>query len=277
MRRIFLAIALVFCLCSFSFAQGLDSDTKLLLHCDGADESTTFTDESDNEHTVTANGNAQVDTTYKEFGTGSLKLDGSGDYLTVADSSDFNTSSGDVTFDTWFKIATSQRGAIIWDEGELYPRFGLQYGTATALYLYASETGTSNKVNVTVTVPAMGTSWHHLAIVQNSSGNTFRVYLDGVQEYTRVKFTFWNSNAGYLFGIFYDLSNFPFSGYMDEIRVSDTARWTSAFTPPTVAYSVESSGGRKIYLLTKFVKRENGDGYDRIQYRQNFGWNGIRG
>src|SRR5262249_46503407 len=37
------------------------TEAKLLLHFDGADASTTFTDSSGNAHTFTANGNAQLD------------------------------------------------------------------------------------------------------------------------------------------------------------------------------------------------------------------------
>ena len=40
---------------------GIDSFTKLLLHCDGTDTSTTFIDDSDSSHSVTANGTAQID------------------------------------------------------------------------------------------------------------------------------------------------------------------------------------------------------------------------
>ena len=74
-----------------------DSYTKLLIHCDGADASTTFTDESGK--TITTVGNAQVDTAYKVFGTGSLLLDGTGDALTLDDSEDWNFGSGDFTVD----------------------------------------------------------------------------------------------------------------------------------------------------------------------------------
>jgi hypothetical protein len=41
---------------------GNDALTKLLLHCAGADTSTTFTDSSSSAHTVTVVGNAQIDT-----------------------------------------------------------------------------------------------------------------------------------------------------------------------------------------------------------------------
>ena len=43
-----------------------DPYTKLLLHCDGTDGSTVFTD-STGKHTVTAQGTAQFDTAKKKF------------------------------------------------------------------------------------------------------------------------------------------------------------------------------------------------------------------
>ena len=62
----------------------------LLLHCNGADESTAFIDTSNSAHTITANGNAQVDTSEKKFGSGSLLLDGSNDSLSALDNIDWS-------------------------------------------------------------------------------------------------------------------------------------------------------------------------------------------
>ncbi|MCP5011181.1 MAG: hypothetical protein GY942_14465, partial [Aestuariibacter sp.] len=45
-----------------------DSYTKLMLHCDGADASTTFTDDSASGHTVTPVADAQIDTAQSKFG-----------------------------------------------------------------------------------------------------------------------------------------------------------------------------------------------------------------
>src|SRR3990167_5725818 len=74
-----------------------DSYTQLLLHCDGVDAATTFTDEIGKA--VTANGNAQIDTAQKKFGTASGLFDGTGDYLSLADSDDWNFGAGDFTID----------------------------------------------------------------------------------------------------------------------------------------------------------------------------------
>jgi hypothetical protein len=57
----------------------------LLLHFNGANGSATFTNSSSNARTVTPSGNAQISTAQSVFGGSSLLLDGSGDYLTIAD------------------------------------------------------------------------------------------------------------------------------------------------------------------------------------------------
>ena len=44
------------------------ANVSLLLHCDGSDASTTFTDSSSNGHTVTASNDAQIDTAQSKFG-----------------------------------------------------------------------------------------------------------------------------------------------------------------------------------------------------------------
>ena len=46
------------------------ANTKLLLHMDGADTSTDFEDKSPSGHTITAQGDAQVDTAQSKFGGG---------------------------------------------------------------------------------------------------------------------------------------------------------------------------------------------------------------
>jgi len=61
----------------------LSAQTTLLLNFEGVDGSTSFTDESDFNHTVTVLGDAQVDTTIVQYGSGSLLLDGAEAGLSV--------------------------------------------------------------------------------------------------------------------------------------------------------------------------------------------------
>lgn len=75
---------------------GIDSYAKLVLHADGADAGTTFTDSSATGHTVTANGNAQIDTDRAVFGVSSGLFDGAGDYLSVPDHADWNFGTSEI-------------------------------------------------------------------------------------------------------------------------------------------------------------------------------------
>ena len=56
-------------------------NNSLLLHGDGTNGSTTFKDDSINNHTITAYGNAQISTAQSKFGGSSIYFDGNGDYL----------------------------------------------------------------------------------------------------------------------------------------------------------------------------------------------------
>jgi hypothetical protein len=71
-----------------ALAAGNDSFTKILLHMDGANTSTTFTDSNSggSAHTWTAAGNAQISTATYKLGGASGLFDGTGDFITTPDS-----------------------------------------------------------------------------------------------------------------------------------------------------------------------------------------------
>src|SRR3990167_4126243 len=81
------------------------ANTQLLLHCDGTDASTTFTDSGNTVHTVTANNSAQIDTAQKKFGTASgLFASATSDNLSVPDHADWDFGTSDFTIDFWFRF-----------------------------------------------------------------------------------------------------------------------------------------------------------------------------
>jgi hypothetical protein len=69
------------------------ASVSALLHFDGSDGSTTFTDVTG---TIwTANGNAQIDTAQSVFGGASGLFDGTGDFITTPDATKFSLSNAD--------------------------------------------------------------------------------------------------------------------------------------------------------------------------------------
>jgi hypothetical protein len=93
---------------------GNDSFTKILLHMDGTNGSTTFTDSNSggSAHTWTAAGDAKLTTGTYKFGGASGIFDGTGILSLHADSSDFTLGSGDWTVDCWFNC-TAAAGAQV--------------------------------------------------------------------------------------------------------------------------------------------------------------------
>ena len=82
------------------------SNGVLLLRGDGADGGTTFTDSSSSAKTVTVNGNTNTSATNFKTGNAAMTFDGLGDYLTLADSSDWDFGSGDFTIEFWYRTTT---------------------------------------------------------------------------------------------------------------------------------------------------------------------------
>jgi len=219
---------------------GLDSNTKLLLHCDGTDGSTTFTDSKlISPHTVTAVGSAQVDTAIKELGTGSAKFDGNSDYLTIPDSADWNFVGADFTLDFWIRLnSVTIEQAIMSQVVNTSNRLIIRTtGTSGIIRFYVFAN--SGATNITLNITGFTTNtWHHVAFVRNN--NTLYGYKDGVSSSNVDVTDDVSPDLGAPFNIGYEVNaNYKyFGGYMDEIRLSNIARWTNgdSFTPSTQPY-----------------------------------------
>ena len=225
--------------------QSIDANTMLYLRMNGDDASTTFTDESPTIHTVTANGNAQIDTAEKKFGTASGLFDGTGDYLTVGDHADFDFSGGTFTIDTWVYIndLTNHQEVYYQETGSLSDSFGLEIYNDGSIggFLYI---GGVSKISLTTTTGLITAGqWYHIAFVRDDSDDTWYIFVDGVEKASSVDT---DNPANYTSLVYIGRQNGitsrDFDGWIDEFRVSDTARWTSDFTPPTLEYIVNEGG-----------------------------------
>lgn len=221
---------------------GIDSFTKLMLHADGADGSTTFTDSELTPKTVTAAGDAQIDTAQKVFGTGSALFDGTGDYLTTADHADWTIGTGSYTFDARVRFAdlpADGDNRVLFSQATDDSNFRVLYiNNLVGAYRILFNSTQFGAPMVFATTLSINT-WYHIAWVK--SGNDYLVFKDGVQQGTTLTDTTdledltgaleigrVNVSGGILY----------FNGHMDEIRISKgVARWTSNFTPPSGPYT----------------------------------------
>ena len=218
---------------------GIDSYNKLMLHMDGANDGTTFTDSSDSGRVVTANADVHTDTGEKKFGTASAQFDGTGDFLSASDSDDWDIvgSADDYTIDFWCYFS-SQSGdrQMVEQYEDASNRWSLSCNATTG-FVFKAYTGGS----AIVETPTMGTSvpnstWMHIALVKY--GDIYTIYKDGTNTAATVTDSSTDTYSGLLRIGGYGAGSNWFHGYIDELRMSKgIARWTSAFTPPTAPYT----------------------------------------
>jgi hypothetical protein len=203
-------------------------DVVLLLHCDGTNGSTTFTDNSPSPKTVTAAGNAQVTTTAPKFGTGAMLLDGSGDYATASASADFDFGTADLTVE--FFVRWTSLGALTFLFDINAQSFALRFQDGRDFLLYLGGV-----LQAGITVSGLTTNtWYYIAVVR--SGNSFTLYIDGDAKGTRTSSASIGSSAlPFVIGAYATGAFFGTPGRLDEFRITKgVARDVS--TVPTEAF-----------------------------------------
>jgi concanavalin A-like lectin/glucanase superfamily protein len=209
-----------------------------LLHFDGVDGATSFIDEMGK--VWTAHNQAQLDTAQFKFGTASLLLDGTDDYITSPDADDvsfgadnwtvegfvrFNGDPGTglASFVSHYDASGNQRGWVV----------GLNNNTLRLLY---STDGTGTTVLSAAWNPATAT-WYHFAVCRR--GTTVYFFIDGVQLGTASisTNTIFNANTTLQIGTQSNGADGDVNGWIDEVRITaGHARYTAAFTPPNVPF-----------------------------------------
>jgi len=230
------------------------SNVSVLLHADGTNGSTTFTDSSSNGYAFGANNTAALNTSIKRYGTASLKLNGSGDRIThpTAEASIALASSSIFTLEASIYltanspangggnrvanvansniVSSTQTNAWWWVVGGNTTTTGtnMQYttwdGSNTIRRMQWNFPSTLNK-----------NQWYDIAVVRD--GSNWYAYLDGslltnatneiggttqtqATGDLRIGSTLWTSYTS------------DFIGYIDEFRLTKgVARYTTAYTP----------------------------------------------
>lgn len=211
-----------------------------LLHFNGSDGSTTFTDETGKTWAVA--GNAQIDTAISKFGGGSGLFDGNNDYLTCTHA-DLALGSGDLTVEMWqYRLGNTSAGSgtdsVLLDARTAEPSSQLN------MVVRGSSTGSPRRAELYVNGASRAFSpnnaindsaWAHIAWVR--AGGTSRIYVDG----SSAGSTTWADATNYTGTTLRIAGRFAatggdyrsLNGHLDELRITKgVARYTAAFTPP---------------------------------------------
>jgi hypothetical protein len=176
-------------------------------------------------------GNAQIDTTIKKFGTGSLEFDGTGDWLLVPDSIDQRLGTGNFTIECWLYLSATGAARGIVGKGTSTTGWLLSTNSSNAVvFTYGTST-------ITSTGTLSGTTWYHIAVVREGTGtNQTKIYIGGTNDGTgTVSTDFTQTNAAYVGAN--RTGGDALNGYIDDLRITKgVARYTANFTPPTAAF-----------------------------------------
>ena len=236
------------------------ASVSLLLHCDGTNGSTTFTDSSPTPKTITRFGDAQISTAQSKFGGSSIRLDGTGDYINAPSGAAFSLDA-DYTFEVWvYPLALAY--ACIFDTRTTGPQLSLTVNLnddgSISTYLHPSNYSSSG-------ASYAANAWNHIAV--SRSGSTGRFFINGTLCGTYSHTV--PGNGGNVCRISGNIDgNLNFNGYLDDIRITKgVARYTGNFTPPAAAFddrlpqvsgNVKDASGANAARTVRAYRRDTG-------------------
>jgi hypothetical protein len=216
--------------------------TRLLLNCNGSNNSTTFTDSSSDARTVTRT-NTVISTTQSKFGGSSAYFSNSGtDALAVTNT--FNLSECDWTVEFFFYLINltgmtgnprlfsieksgESWGILLYDSAPARFASWNRFGTGSSVEMY-DYINSSNRQEISLT------TWHHFAMTKDN--NTYRMFFNGYQIGMKAESSYTPSGNVVLTigGCRLNYQYNKLNAYMDDFRViTGKALYTSNFTPPT--------------------------------------------
>ena len=164
---------------------------------------------------------------------GAVAFDGSGDYLELADSDDFNFGSGNFTIEFFVNPSSISRQTLFAQINSSGTNASASFYTeinSSAQWRFLVASG-STSYEITAGT-AVANKWTHLAYVR--SGNTTTLYVDGVSIGTGDVTGVTVNNSSEVVSIGRYPGGLNFTGFISNLRViKGTALYTSNFTPPT--------------------------------------------
>ena len=282
-----------------------DPYTKLLLHFDGVDGSTTYTDSnsgSTTTHTFSIDvSGVSLSQNQKKFGTASGAF-GAGTSIYTADSVDWVIGSGNTEYTVDFWVMYNKdidcKGS---GGGSEVGYFGQGITGSIRSVMYKSNSCGAGGNNIYFNISSGGTwaslsyivsnraytkpyQWYHMALIKGW-GNDLSMWamtIDGNLVDTwdgadlgipGIPAVFTIGSAQISSGTTYYLP-----GWIDEFRISKgMARWTSEFDPPSRSYRVPSRFGVlgvpwKISGVSWYVDEANGKSGNTVTWKE---WNGA--
>ena len=246
-------------------ANSTAGNTKFLFHSNlDTEGGTTFDDSSDSNHTITASPAGAIHSKLhggivpamawpasgKDTASSGMFFDGDYEYLTILNQNVFNIGTADFTIECWvyyMENAAHDNSFLFDSRSTNADGFFCLITKSTGLIAF----GMQDASNAATTTALPENTWTHLAFVRSQTHTScyFNGKLEGYTANTISGTSVGNLTNGnfYIGTLNNDTDSGEFKGYIDGLRISDSARYTGTsvgttyFTPPTKVYGQVSS------------------------------------
>ena len=231
------------------------SSIVLALPMDGANNGTTFTDESatikgsGGAKSITRNGDTKTLTAQSKYYGSSGYFDGTGDWLSTPYDASLTFGSGDFTIEHWInpQRPAGQNSILcgIWDGASTAPQSWIGYLNTTGTYGFIIDVAGTDILIFTSSSAIPNNQWTHIAVTR--SGNTWRLFIDGVLNQTTTNASSISAGSAlFLIGTYQNKvsSDYTYTGYIQDLRIyKGVAKYTSNFNPPSSTQNVTIAVG----------------------------------
>ena len=196
-------------------------------------------------------------------GSGSVELDGVGDYLTFGSHSAFSPATADITIEFWFYLTDgtnlSSGNYYFCDMGSNGYRFQIYNG---GLYWAVDPNDYVGPINNVLS----NNTWHHIAGVRD--GNALELYLDGVHLGTKITTASVTSTTFTIGSYSTGGGDYEPYGYISNFRYVRGVVYKGPFTPPkfelknipgTIVLGCQSTTSATDFAVTPSTVTANGD------------------
>jgi len=192
-------------------------------------------------HTITPNGNARISTSQAKFGTGSYTANSLNGYLRVTPFSDLALGRGDFTIECWYyPVSFPADVSIVMGFRPLntqgnYPTVVINTSGRPSFYANFAYRITGDTGSITLN------QWNSIAIVRYQG--VTKLYANGTQTGENYVDTVNYLAGSCIIGAsdFQQNGTFNIKGFLDEIRISNIARYTANYTPATAPFITDKN------------------------------------
>lgn len=198
--------------------------------------------------TITSGGGATISTTQAKFGSSSLAVSIAGSnstqYISIPSTGDMVIGTGAFTYECWvyitaFNGSAGTAGYIIDNRASnTDPNgFGISASTSNNGILVG---GFGSNTLITGSNTLSTNTWYHVAVTRSVTG-TITLWIDGFSKGTATSSNSLTPTVATFIGRGVATTTQTFRGYIDEVRLSNTIRYTTTFTPSTTRFQNDAN------------------------------------